>query len=335
MEVDAQAIDVHRAGQLAGREAESYQGVPPVKKAPWEWYYIPVYFWVGGIAGGSGLAAAAEALVGDNDRSVVRAGRYLALGSVLASTALLVADLGRPERFLHMLRVFRARSPMSLGSWVLTGYGALSGTSAVLQAAEDGLLGERPRLASISRGWPGRLLDAGIVPVALLVSSYTGVLLSATSTPTWARRTTVLAPLFVASATSTGLAAVAAAVEATTGAPPGTQRRLARAETLALIGELALMAADRALARALPSAREEPASAKAARWLTIAAGMVVPLGIHLASGRRGTALRPRRGLLAAGLTLAGGLALRLLVTREGARSADTPADTWAFARDER
>jgi len=51
-EVDAQAIDVRRAGQLAGRSAESYQGVPPVKRAPWEWY-LPLYFWGGGIAAGS------------------------------------------------------------------------------------------------------------------------------------------------------------------------------------------------------------------------------------------------------------------------------------------
>src|SRR5690606_13201911 len=104
-EVDAQVLDVRREGQLAGRSATSYQGVPPVKKPLWDWYLIPVYFWLGGIAGGSWLAAAAEAVAGRGDPGVFRAGRYLAFGGVAVGSGLLILDLGRPERFLNMLRV--------------------------------------------------------------------------------------------------------------------------------------------------------------------------------------------------------------------------------------
>ncbi len=145
-QTDAQVVDVTRAGPLAGHYRADYHGVPPVKPAPFVVPLISPYFWVGGIAGGSWLAATAEQLAGGRDPDVIRAGRYLALGSVLAGSALLIVDLGRPERFLNMLRIVRGRSPMSLGSWALAAFGAWAGMGALVQAADDGLLGDRPLL---------------------------------------------------------------------------------------------------------------------------------------------------------------------------------------------
>lgn len=321
----AQGIDVRREARMAEQEPAGAHEAPPVKKPPWEWYYVPLYFWVGGVAAGSWLAAAAEDVAGRNDRGVVRAGRYLSLLGVLGGTALLILDLGRPERFLNMLRIVRLRSPMSLGSWVLSAFGAFTGAAALLQAAEDGRLGHRPRLARLSTAWAGRAVHLLGLPLALFVGSYTGVLLAATSIPAWASRHRLLGPLFLSSAASSGLAAVSAVLDRTGGASEGARTRLSRAETAMLAGELALAVADRAKAGALPSARGAHSALAAAHWAAIAAGVAAPLALHLAR-------RPPT-LVAAGLVLGGGLALRLVVHRSGTRSADTPADTWAFARD--
>lgn len=340
-EVDAQAIDVRRAGQLAGRSAESYQGVPPVKRAPWEWY-LPLYFWGGGIAAGSWLAAAAEDLMGEGDPVVIRAGRYLSVGSLLGGTVLLIADLGRSERFLNMLRIVRPRSAMSIGSWVLVGFGAFAGAGAVLQAAMDRLPGRVREASPLSRKEVRQILHLAGTPVALFLGGYTGALLAATATPAWAARRSLLAPLFLFSSTAAGLAAVSIVVEATGGATARATRRLARAEALALAGELALVAAGRRAIAGLPSVRTAPTATKAARWLEIGAGIALPLALAIGEGwrvRRARPGRPRRTrerprllrLLSAGLALAGSLALRYSITYEGYRSADTPEDTWRFA----
>ncbi len=304
-------------------------GVPPVKAPPWKRRYIPVYFWVGGVAGGSWLALSLEDALGERDAAVIRTGRYLGAAGVAASTVLLVLDLGRPERFLNMLRIVRARSAMSLGAWGLSAFGAVGGAAAALQAAEDLGLGAPGRW---SRGPLGRLLNLGGLPLALFVGSYTGILIGATNVPAWGARSRLLGPLFVASAASSGLAAVSAGAELG-GGSPGAQRRLARAETLALGGELGLaLAARQEARRRLPSAREEPPRMRLARWATIGAGVALPLALKALDG---FGRRPRSGrgrsLLAAGLALGGSLAMRLLITEEGRRSAQRDADTWAYA----
>lgn len=341
--VDAKAVDLHRSGPLAGREHETYHGVPPVKQAPFDLPHIPLYFWVGGIAAGSWLAATAEEWAGEDDRDVVRAGRYLTVGSVMAGTVLLIADLGRPERFLNMLRVFRRTSAMSLGSWALASFGGFAGLSALLQAAEDGLLGDRPVLAELSTGGIGRAAQLVGLPAALFVGSYTGVLLSSTAAPTWARRAGILSPLFTASAVANGLAAVDLALEAGGGARPGTDRRLSRAQVAALGAEAALEVVNTRAAGELPSSDSEGAKSKALRWAAMA-GIALPLAAHLYEGWRERGPSPRRGvrprgrrsplrMAAAAAGLAGGLALRWLAVDEGQRSAATPEDTWAHARE--
>lgn len=334
---DAQEVDVTRAGPLAGRDQESYHGVPPIKPAPFEMPHIPLYFWAGGIAAGSWIVATAEQITGGDDRDVVRAGRWLTAASLATGACLLIADLGRPERFLNMLRVLRPRSAMSVGSWALSAFGAHAGAAALLQMGEDGWLGDRPALARMSTGPVGRALHLAGLPVALVVGSYTGVLLAATATPSWAERKRLLPALFVASATSSGFAAVSAALEAAGGVRPSTARRLARAQAVTLAGELALHVADERASHRLESAREESPGRRLARRATTIAGMVAPLLLSIAQSRVAHAAdddeprRRRSGLRIAGaaLALAGGLALRFLAVDEGKRSANTPADTWA------
>ena len=127
-------------GATAGRaetwsgKPTTYYGVPLIHKAGWRWQII-LYFFLGGIAGGSYLVAAlADLLNIDKKNELVRSGRYLSFVCILASPVLLIMDLGRPERFHHMLRVFKLRSVMSLGTWGLSTFGMCSGLTTAHQA---------------------------------------------------------------------------------------------------------------------------------------------------------------------------------------------------------
>nr|MDQ2958466.1 polysulfide reductase NrfD [Actinomycetota bacterium] len=98
----------------------SYYGRPVVKASPWE-ADIPAYLFLGGLAAGSSLLAAGADLT---DRPALRrVSRLAAAAAINASFAALVHDLGKPSRFLNMLRVAKVTSPMSVGTWLLTGYG--------------------------------------------------------------------------------------------------------------------------------------------------------------------------------------------------------------------
>src|SRR2546423_14107030 len=114
----------------------------PVLKAPiWRWEIV-WYFFLGGLAAGCYIIASIAALFGSQeDLAVAKTGYYLSLLALLPCPPLLIKDLGRPERFLNMLRVFKVKSPMSMGVWALLGFSLFSGLTTVIQAARDGLLG--------------------------------------------------------------------------------------------------------------------------------------------------------------------------------------------------
>ncbi|MGB9378315.1 MAG: NrfD/PsrC family molybdoenzyme membrane anchor subunit, partial [Mycobacteriales bacterium] len=102
----------------------SYYGRPVVKPAPWA-EDIPAYLFLGGLAAGSSLLAAGAETT---DRpALARTGRLGALVGISLSFAALVHDLGKPSRFVNMLRVAKPTSPMSVGTWLLTAYGPMAG----------------------------------------------------------------------------------------------------------------------------------------------------------------------------------------------------------------
>jgi formate-dependent nitrite reductase membrane component NrfD len=183
----------------------------------WGWLIV-AYFYLGGIASGAYVTAALADLLGDDDdREAVRVAHYLAFPLVCLCGILLVVDLNRPERFWHMLvesntgwPSFKWWSPMSAGSWGLTAFGAFSFASFLGVLAQDGRLG-LARFAPLARrlrtGWIGRLFALGGAIAAFFVASYTGVLLGATNQPIWSD-TTWIGALFLASAASTGVAAI-------------------------------------------------------------------------------------------------------------------------------
>ena len=116
-------------------EFTSYYGRPVVKASPWT-ADIPAYFFLGGVAAGSSALAAGAALTGRP--TLRRATRLSAVGAIAASTYALIHDLGRPGRFLMMLRVAKPTSPMSMGTWLLSTYATAAGAAAAGGAAADG-----------------------------------------------------------------------------------------------------------------------------------------------------------------------------------------------------
>jgi formate-dependent nitrite reductase membrane component NrfD len=168
----------------------SYYDHPMLKQPVWIWS-IPAYFYVGGVAGvGATLGAAAQLMAPESMRSLVVRARWVATVGGAVSAALLIHDLGRPERFLNMLRVFRISSPMSMGSWILATFSSAAGAAA--------LLPHGPRVLR-PLGEAGGLI-AGLLGLGL--SGYTGVLISQTAVPVWRESYRTNPILFLASGTA-------------------------------------------------------------------------------------------------------------------------------------
>jgi formate-dependent nitrite reductase membrane component NrfD len=159
---------------------ENYYDLPLLKKPVWTWE-VPVYFFVGGAAGAAAMIGIAAQL-SDADKRLVRDARWIAAIGANLSAPLLIADLGRPSRFLNMLRVFKPQSPMSVGAWLLAAFGGASTAAIIL---------------------PRRSGDTAAVASALTglgMATYTGVLLGATSIPVWSTHVALLPVHFAASA---------------------------------------------------------------------------------------------------------------------------------------
>ncbi|MBV8863968.1 MAG: polysulfide reductase NrfD [Acidobacteriaceae bacterium] len=172
----------------------SYYDHAMLKQPTWIWS-IPTYFYVGGVAGVSGaFAAAAQVVAPDSMRALITHGRWIATFGGAISAGLLIHDLGRPERFLYMLRVFRPTSPMSMGSWILTTFSTCMSAAAVLP------LGPRiVRPLAYPLGLLGGILGLGL-------SGYTGVLISQTAVPVWQESYRTMPVMFLASGTAAAAA---------------------------------------------------------------------------------------------------------------------------------
>ncbi|AGZ43853.1 NrfD-like protein [Actinoplanes friuliensis DSM 7358] len=166
----------------------SYYGRPIVKAAVWR-HDIPAYLFTGGLAAGSALLAAGGDATGRP--ALRRAGRFAALGAVAASGYFLINDLGRPMRFLHMLRVAKPTSPMSMGTWVFSAFSAAAGVAAAAEVV--------PPLAPF-----GTVGQYGAALTAPALATYTAVLLADTATPSWHAAYPELPFVFAGSALASG-----------------------------------------------------------------------------------------------------------------------------------
>jgi formate-dependent nitrite reductase membrane component NrfD len=174
-----------------GGEMRSYYDRPVIKEPTWTWE-VPAYFFTGGVSGASSVLSLSARLFGNE--KLARRAMYVGAAAHLLSPPLLIADLGRPERFHHMLRVFKLTSPMNVGAWVLFVNGGASITAAGLE-----LLGGLRLLKLAAEG------VAAISGPAL--ATYTGVLLSDTAVPVWHDARHELPWLFGASAAASAGAA--------------------------------------------------------------------------------------------------------------------------------
>ncbi len=182
-----------------------YYGQPVVKPPVWTWE-IPLYFFFGGIAGMSAVIALGAAIFDHVD--LARVAMWIAaIAGVVVSPILLIMDLGRPHLFLNMLRVFKHRSAMSMGAWILTAFGACAvpGLIALELHAQQLFPGALDQLLSLAAG----VLILGAAIFGTLLATYTGVLIGATAIPAWFLHRTLL-PIHFGTA---GLGSAAAVLE--------------------------------------------------------------------------------------------------------------------------
>ncbi len=295
--------------QVPPAEFQSYYGKPILKLPRWKEPHLPAYLFLGGLSGGSAVMGAAAAATGRG--ALARVGRLTSAAAAIGGTGFLVAELGRPERFLNMLRVAKPTSPMSMGSWLLAAHSGLARA-----AAGSELTGVLPRL--------GAAAGAGSAVTGPLLATYTGVLLANTAVPGWHGARRELPMLFAASAMASAAAAGLAGTALQRDADRGPAIRMA-AIGAALETAVALYLEHR------PGLDGEPFRAgsagrmmRTAQWLTPAGGVVA-----LAAQRSRLA-----SVAAAGLLAGGAVATRFGVFRAGVASVADPKYVVASQRPE-
>jgi hypothetical protein len=281
-------------------EFTSYYGMPVLNPPTWEALDIAGYLFLGGLAGGSSLLAAGAQATGR--RGLARAAKSGAFGAISLSGAALVHDLGRPRRFLNMLRVVKPTSPMNMGSWLLTAYGPLAGAAAL-----SDLTGRLPRA--------GAAATAGAAFLGPAVAAYTAVLVSDTAVPSWHEGHREMPFVF------TGSAATAAAGVGMLASPV---REAGPARRAGLFGAALELGATRLMKRRMGLAAEPFDSGRAGRLMRASEVLTTAGALTgLLAGRR------HRGAAAAAgaALLAGSAALRFGVFHAGVASAEDPRYT--------
>jgi hypothetical protein len=199
--VQGRGVDV-AGGPIPRRPG--YYGEAVVRPPVWTWE-IPLYFFIGGAAGMAPLIACAGLFLGLTN--LTRAALWIAAAGAILSPILLVMDLGRPQLFLNMLRVFKHRSPMSMGAWILFFFGGFTIPAWLLFElyVNQAFAPSIRILVLVATG--ALTIPAAIFGLAL--ATYTGVLIGATVIPAWFLHRTLL-PLHFGTA---GLGCAAAILE--------------------------------------------------------------------------------------------------------------------------
>jgi len=302
----------------------SYYDLSILQPPVWKNVAVGSYFFLGGLAGGAYmLARVAERFGGRDMRDVARAGSTVALLATLPCAPLLIEDLGDPSRFHHMLRVFKPTSPMNLGAWTLTGFGGAA-AAAVFREWRRGRGSPRSSLGKFADQSLAVVLDAAGVPLALLLTSYTGVLLSGTANPLWTRNKW-LAPLFASSAIGNGAAAIGLALElmgksTRFGRPTPAAEALHRIDTAAHVAEIICLA--RYLTTQGKTAKPLLSGTHGAQLAGSVASLVAAEVLKYGPARGESGRRAR--ILGSLLNLFSGLSLKIGILAAGKRAANDP-----------
>ncbi len=289
----------------------SYYGRPVVRPSPWE-ADIPTYLFTGGLAAGSSLLAAGADLTGRH--ALRRAGRLAAVSSLGVSMVALVHDLGRPMRFVNMLRTVKLTSPMSVGSWILALYGPFAGAAAAAEVAGALPPGLRELGPLRLVGRLGRTAGLAAGLTAPPVAAYTAVLLADTATPSWHEAYRELPFVFTASAAaaSGGLGVLAV--------PPGQS---GPARRMAVGGALVELAAEGRMERSMGLAAEPLRTGRAGWLMRAARGLTVSGAAVTMFSRRSRGA----GVIGGAALLAGSALTRFAIFEAGQASAADPKYT--------
>jgi formate-dependent nitrite reductase membrane component NrfD len=283
-----------------GDQFSSYYGKPIINLPVWEERDIAGYLFTGGLAGASSILAAGGELSGRP--RLARRCKLCASGALGVSFVALVHDLGRPERFVNMLRTFKPTSPMSVGSWLLGVYGPLNGVAML-----SDLFGRAPR--------SGRAASLGAGVLGAGVASYTAALIANTAVPAWHGGHRELPFVFVGSAASAGAGFALIAAPRVESAP---------ARRLAVLGASGELVAEQLMERRLGMVAEALREGKAGKRLKAAKALtaVGALGAATLSSRSRSA-----AVLSGAALLAGSALMRFGLFEAGMASARDPKYT--------
>lgn len=285
---------------------KGYYGTPALKRPQWT-VEVPVYFFVGGLAGAASVIGAVGQL-SSSDRRLIRSSRWIAAIGGLISPALLISDLGVPSRFLNMLRVFKIQSPMSVGSWTLVAFSNSAAAAAVLGELEA----RRPNGAVRFLTTASQIASA---LTGMILSTYTGVLIGATAIPVWNEQVSALPIHFAAS----GVASAASVMELAGSDSPALNR--------IALGAAVIETAMGAFIESRSTPASKPLRSGVSGWAMRGAGALsgpIPLALRLlALGRKKQSRSLRRA--AAVSSLAGSLLTRWAWVHAGKASADDPS----------
>lgn len=289
-------------------EFRSYYGRPILKAPVWK-HDIAAYLFTGGLAAGSSLLAAGADVTGAP--ALRRTARATSLCALLASTWFLIDDLGRKERLYNMLRVAKPTSPMSVGTWILAGYGPLAGVAAVSEAAvllpTRGPLGVLRRVAAPA----GSAAGFGAAAFAPALGTYTAVLFADTAVPSWNEVYRELPFVF-------GGSALAASAGAALVLAPPDQARAARRS--AVLGATVELVAGSRMEHGHGLLSEPFRQGRPGRQLRAARGLTLAGAAGAAASGRSRVL----GVAAGACLLAGSLLTRFAVFEAGVASTKDP-----------
>ena len=292
-------------------ERPTYFDRPVLKEVVWTWD-IPMYYYLGGAAGAAlTLGAATQLRPGHDLDQFVRHCHWVGIIGSTLGAGFLIHDLGRPSRFLHMMRVFRPTSPMNLGSWILA-WAAPTAITAGLWVRKPGPLG----YISESAGYASGAIGLGL-------STYTGVLVSNTAIPLYSESRRILPILFGASAMASAAALLDLVHEGDAGCAithfAGTAGRIGEL----MAGEVLERQVDEVESVGRPLHTGVGGALWTASKLLTAASLAVSFWPGKLRGRK---------KWAATLTTAGSLALRFAIHYAGKASARDPHATFDLQR---
>ncbi len=293
---------------------EGYYNLPMLKRPLWGWE-IALYFFSEGISSGTFILATLADVCGSGRyAALISQAHAVAFVSLLPCPPLLIADLGRPERFHHMLRTFKISSPMSVGAWALLGFSAPVTLLALTRFRWF-------------RWIPAKAVGLAGMPFALFMLGYPGVLLSTTSIPVWSQ-SRWLGALLTASSMACGASALAIATALHPAGKAPAREAIHRIEGLVNVAEAAVLAGYVYTAGPAAHPLTKGRQSKLFLFGAVVAGLALPALI--------TATRKKPGrsstILSGALSLAGALALKWSIVHAGRESADDAAGTRAVTR---